>query len=263
MFAEFRSRYPTGCLVSKMLEFTQGQYVVSVTVEQEGLVLATGLAAADTLEEAEDRARLRALEAFGLLEIDYDGSVTLLGEDQPKQISGAPSAQPLLTESRPKPPAKKSPDDRATLPQPKKSEPAKVSAASSESAAAIPALDGEIPALDFAPIALPEPSPPPALNIPQAKQPQSPPESRSTPTPEKIPASAASAANTSTDLPVDLSDAIAQITALMRQVGWDTNQGRAYLQSTYGKRSRAELTDQELMQFLGHLQTLVQKDLDF
>ena len=62
---------------------------------------------------------------------------------------------------------------------------------------------------------------------------------------------------------MDLSDAIAQIGLLMEQVGWDKKQGVAYLQETYGKRTRAELTDQELMTFLGHLQTLVQKDLDF
>ena len=63
MFAEFRAQYPTGALVSQMLEFTQGQYVVSVAVQLEGEILATGMAAATTLEEAEDR---------GLLELEMD-----------------------------------------------------------------------------------------------------------------------------------------------------------------------------------------------
>ena len=98
MFAEFRARYPTGSLVSQMLEFAQGQYVVSVAVRQEGEVLATGMAAAATLEEAEDRARIRALEAFGLVEIEYDGTVHLLGESTGiAQLSGTSSSQPLLS----------------------------------------------------------------------------------------------------------------------------------------------------------------------
>ncbi|MEM9245616.1 MAG: hypothetical protein AAGA67_07750, partial [Cyanobacteria bacterium P01_F01_bin.153] len=94
----------------------------------------------------------------------------------------------------------------------------------------------ETPELDFEPIASPIPPSQSASSTPAPSAPE---------------------------LPVDLSDAIAQIDLLMGQVGWDKKQGVAYLQETYGKRTRAELTDQELMRFLGHLQTLVQKDLDF
>ena len=106
MFAEFRAQYPKGALVSQMLEFTQGQYVVSVAVQLEGEVLATGMATATTLEEAEDRARIRALEAFGLVEIDYDGTVHLIGDsDRPDtaQLSSTTPTQALLTASTPTP----------------------------------------------------------------------------------------------------------------------------------------------------------------
>ncbi|MGD1849870.1 MAG: hypothetical protein ACFCBU_04465 [Cyanophyceae cyanobacterium] len=260
MFAEFRSRSPTGCLVSKMLEFTQGQYVVSVAVEQDGQVLATGMAAADTLEEAEDRARVRALEAFGLVAIDYDGSVTLLGGDSSSalpsnalpsnnrpiaQLAGTASAEPPLTETIPRaeateviaetaevkePPKTASPSPQSSVNPPAPTTPSSSPPASKKSAPKKAAPD--IPGLDFADPP-PAPSPEPPAPSPKA------------------------------ELPVDLSDAIAQIGLLMEQVGWDKKQGVAYLQETYGKRTRAELTDQELMTFLGHLQTLVQKDLDF
>ncbi|MGD1938636.1 MAG: hypothetical protein ACFCA4_13950 [Cyanophyceae cyanobacterium] len=261
MFAEFRSRYPTGCLVSKMLEFTQGQYVVTVAVEQEGQVLATGMAAADTLEEAEDRARVRALEAFGLVEIDYDGSVTLLGDSPPNalpsnnrpiaQLSGTASTQPLLAETVPSIEAAEStPETTPEKPEtkeysstkPKVKSPAGKSSQPSPIKKPISDVQAtEIPELDFEPIASPVSSSPSASATPASATP----------------------APSAPELPADLSDAIAQIDLLMGQVGWDKKQGVAYLQEAYGKRTRAELTDQELMGFLGHLQTLVQKDLDF
>ena len=59
--------------------------------------------------------------------------------------------------------------------------------------------------------------------------------------------------NTST-LPVDLSDVIAQTDVELRRLGWTSVQGREYLEKTYGKRSRTQLTDEELMSFLLYLE---------
>ncbi len=36
--------------------------------------------------------------------------------------------------------------------------------------------------------------------------------------------------------------------------GWTSEQGREYLERTYGKRSRHQLTDEELMSFLLYLE---------
>ena len=52
---------------------------------------------------------------------------------------------------------------------------------------------------------------------------------------------------------VDRSDEIAQIDVEMRRLGWTKVQGRTHLQDTYGKRSRQQLTDQELLSFLEFL----------
>ncbi|WP_205879035.1 hypothetical protein [Leptolyngbya sp. BC1307] len=55
-------------------------------------------------------------------------------------------------------------------------------------------------------------------------------------------------------LPVDLSDVIAQTDVELRRLGWTSVQGREYLEKTYGKRSRTQLTDEELMSFLLYLE---------
>jgi len=45
-------------------------------------------------------------------------------------------------------------------------------------------------------------------------------------------------------------------TSEMTRLGWDVHQGREYLQLTYACRSRKELSEHHLRDFLGHLQSL-------
>ena len=69
---------------------------------------------------------------------------------------------------------------------------------------------------------------------------------------------------TPVDLGLDLADAIAQIGGEIDRIGWTKKQGSGYLQDTYGKRTRAELTESELFAFLAYLKSLpakVQPDL--
>lgn len=54
--------------------------------------------------------------------------------------------------------------------------------------------------------------------------------------------------------PVDLSDVMAQTSVELTRLGWTSEQGREYLERTYGRRSRHQLTDEELMSFLLHLE---------
>ncbi|WP_190802865.1 hypothetical protein [Leptolyngbya sp. FACHB-261] len=53
--------------------------------------------------------------------------------------------------------------------------------------------------------------------------------------------------------PVDLSSAMAQIDVEIVRLGWDANIGSRHLQLTYGKKSRKQLTDDELLDFLSYL----------
>jgi len=55
----------------------------------------------------------------------------------------------------------------------------------------------------------------------------------------------------------DRSEEIAKIGLEMKRLGWTTEQGRNYLKRTYGKRSRQELDDSELIDFLRYLEAQV------
>ncbi|MEB3314180.1 MAG: hypothetical protein VKL98_08545 [Cyanobacteriota bacterium] len=55
--------------------------------------------------------------------------------------------------------------------------------------------------------------------------------------------------------PIDLSDIIAQTDVELQRLGWDTHQGREFLERSYGKRSRHDLSDEELLAFLLYLET--------
>ena len=56
--------------------------------------------------------------------------------------------------------------------------------------------------------------------------------------------------------PIDLSDVIAQTDVEMERLGWTPQQGREYLIQTYGKRGRTLLTEEELLDFLQHLESI-------
>ncbi len=63
MLNKFRKIYPKGSIVSQLIKIDRDKYIVRASVEVEGRTLATGLASAQTIEEAENRARVRALAA--------------------------------------------------------------------------------------------------------------------------------------------------------------------------------------------------------
>lgn len=66
MFHKFRIRYPKGGLTSELIKIDAGQYLVQASIIVEGITLATGLAAAASIEVAEDQARNRALALLAL-----------------------------------------------------------------------------------------------------------------------------------------------------------------------------------------------------
>ncbi|MFN9856958.1 MAG: hypothetical protein ACK556_02350, partial [Pseudanabaena sp.] len=56
--------------------------------------------------------------------------------------------------------------------------------------------------------------------------------------------------------PIDLSDAISKIDVEMDRLNWTKPQGRDYLVRTFDKKSRQQLTNDELLQFLSYLKSL-------
>lgn len=66
MLAQFQARYPQSSLISDLLTIYQGKFVVRVSAQVEGVTRATGMAAAETLELAEDKARERAIAVLAI-----------------------------------------------------------------------------------------------------------------------------------------------------------------------------------------------------
>ncbi len=218
LWNQFRTRYPTGGLTADLVHSREGEYVVRAAIQVDGVVLATGLAAGDRPELAEDRARVRALEVIGI----YPSLPLSELAASPAPVTPLPSVPPPLPFPSPSRPI-------APL-QPV------------ETGTARPLSNGVAAAAEAPTVTeLPKPKP--------------------VPKPEREPVATSNAAAPPTvaiaSIPsIDLSDAIAQTDVEIRRLGWTAKQGQEYLQTTYGKKSRQQLTDDELLDFLYYLQSL-------
>lgn len=320
--AQLQARYPNASLVAEFVTVHQERLVVRALVQVGGIPLATGMAAATDIEQAEDRAKIRALTALGI------GGFTTSTPPQSSAYS-IPTVSSLPTPNLSPTPSFSS----ANLAPP------------DSSIAATP--PGDVPhlATNPSPVVAPDPSlPDPSLNVtnsasfsdsfaagsqtessnlessnpessnlesdraeyelsyePETDQsdryepevdlhaeasPLSEPGSLSleaieppsqTSSPVKKAASAAEPTKPattgkgkttkrkpeSTEIAPstagenDRSEEIAKIGLEMKRLGWTTEQGRNYLKRTYGKRSRQELDDSELIDFLRYLEAQI------
>ncbi|MBW4551470.1 MAG: hypothetical protein KME35_10220 [Aphanocapsa sp. GSE-SYN-MK-11-07L] len=246
MFSQFQSRYPAGSLTSELLQIHEGSFVVRVTLQVGGAALATGMAAASTIEEAEDQARLRALGVLGIYPSgsSYQTQAQLMAADE--DFSSDPPAR--LNPAR----------NRAST----------FRAARDQQAQPDQQAEWEFPSTNFEPELddhLFRPAEPPGSNggrqgLPKhsldpseiAAQESAQPEKRK---PARDRSSAAKPMMATPEpAPLDLSDIIAQTSVELKRLGWNESQGRSHLQRAYGKRSRQQLTDDELLDFLQYLQ---------
>ena len=69
MLEQFQKVYPQGRLISELVTIYHGKFIVRTLIQMGGEILASGLAAGDTVEMAEDLARVRSLENLGLSDI--------------------------------------------------------------------------------------------------------------------------------------------------------------------------------------------------
>lgn len=96
MIDRFRTLYPQGSLIGELVKIDCGKYIVRALIQVDGVTLATGLAAADRLEVAEDRARQRALE---LLDLDSGATNFTKSKQAPSFHDGVPSTRSLESET--------------------------------------------------------------------------------------------------------------------------------------------------------------------
>lgn len=231
MFAQFHSRYPAGSLVSELLQIYDGNFVVRTLIQVGGVTLASGFAAATVIEEAEDHARIRALAVLGITPEPYESQVKLLDHD-------AKLDQAQLSPARAMGLSDHYPDNRGhrqAYGNPSWEE---------EAASEEEFLAAYRPPLEMSsPVAHPNPSQSrrrPEIGPPLGRG------GRNSPKSSPLPGL--------DDGPLDLSDIIAQTSVEMKRLGWTDSHGRTYLQRTYNKRSRQQLTDEELLDFLHYLQ---------
>ncbi|NJO41904.1 MAG: hypothetical protein HC769_04650 [Cyanobacteria bacterium CRU_2_1] len=294
LLTQFQARFPTASLVTELLTIHQGNYVIRALVQLGGTTLATGMATASDIEQAEDRAKVRALETLGLgtpttltshlssQSLSYPLPDLLVGDyanSTEIASSSPPSRSALLTDPTVASSLLNIPESPEILAeQPDPSPPFNQSSTFTDFSHYSNSIQSETsetsdlqpmetemhpPDIDLTTItpslsldtAEPEPDLPPLNDY--SSPPTTPPTKTNTPSKEKstkrkTDASEKSGASSAGD---DRSGEIARITVEMKRLSWTTEQGRNYLKRTYGKRSRQELSDDELIDFLRYLES--------
>ncbi|MBR8840256.1 MAG: hypothetical protein DSM106950_41270 [Stigonema ocellatum SAG 48.90 = DSM 106950] len=253
MLAQFQSLYPQGSLISELVQIYHGKYIVRASVQIEGVTRATGMAAAETLEDAEDQARSRALMVLGItntppLSVAFSLEPTVPLNPNPTLVTTSG-----LTESSGYSPAINSfPQTQATTFTPS-------NANSLDLGQRFPVISQQEAELE-----------PPMENwgmmsdtlseennlLPRVSTSNVTPFApRSYNPPEDLPTKDTTGKKKKKSEPVDLSDVIAKTDVHIERLGWTKEYGRDYLKKTYGKLGRTLLTEDELLDFLRYLES--------
>ena len=268
---KFRAQYPEGCLSADLVSVYDGQYIVRAVVSNGGVPLATGLAASVDVQIAEDKARDRAIALLCLqvegVQVEGVQAEGIQAEGIQANVIQIKSTQ---TDDQPKAASAEIFESNGIQANGIQANGAQTNGAQTNGHQQI---ELEAALLTETPTAL-SPAPLPALELVSADEPEEdavslePPDAELDPSDDSGPPleamaeelsqpSAATIAleNFSTSPnPVDLSDVIAQTDVELTRLGWSNAQGREYLEKTYGKRSRQQLTDEELLGFLLYLE---------
>jgi hypothetical protein len=292
LLIQLRAHHPTGCLVAELVQGVEGSYIVRALVQVEGTTIASAMAGAGTIETAEDQARSRVLAVLGIAPLNLEAAVphtitvpnTVPAAMRLPEIAmpaesvavGEPTMEP---EAKPEPTTTKATRSKARKTTVEKVEPvvttepvvATEPVVTTEPVIELEPMIALEPVVEAAVVAAPEPAA--VLDVP--RPPSFVEESveitggdeeieyeftfEGDDEPEVEAAATAVAATVVEEPVMDLSDAIMQIGAEIDRIGWTKKQGSSYLQETYGKRTRVELTQAELMSFLNYLKSLPAK----
>ena len=218
LFTQFRHQYANGGLTTELLTTHAEQYLVKATVTIGEQTVATAMAADSNLAAADDQAKVRVL--------------AMLGFDQSTEMVPQKPATPAFETEQP---TAKTESASPAVPE------SAINSAVAEALEVEPMLDG--------------PSETDEDDMGRPIDSIMPDEA---PAPSEVPPSSLAAAaiqNFDDSNPVDLSDIIAQTDVEMARLGWSNVQGRQHLEKTFNKRSRQQLTDEELLTFLLYLES--------
>ncbi|HEY9845060.1 MAG TPA: hypothetical protein V6D03_02585 [Candidatus Caenarcaniphilales bacterium] len=262
MFSQLQTRYPTASLVSELLQVQDGNFVVRAVVQVNGVPLASAMAAASSVEQAEDQARIRVLAVLGL-HATYELQPDLLLDSSSKSQTTLARLEPTADSFTPAEPSAALPSQTQPPAPPIAAENHLPDWSFSPATAPVPSVPSRILAdTDLLPLTDASPLPEPATEPQLALEPLAVAQNQrlAHPVPEiqngkaAIQPLQAAAQPDLLSAPVDLSDIIAQTSVELKRLKWSNAEGRSYLQRTYGKRSRQELTDEQLLEFLHYLQ---------
>ncbi|NJM72059.1 MAG: hypothetical protein HC862_18770 [Scytonema sp. RU_4_4] len=267
MLAQFQSKYPQGSLISELVQIYHGKYIVRASVQIDGVTRATGMAAAEILEEAEDRARNRALVVLGM---STSSDSVVISPEPVKPVQSTLTTTSRLNESAYSPALNTFPQTEV-IPTPPlvSSEVDKNETTNQDITERFSTTDKqETQFFDTSLKKLEKLEKLENLGMMSGNQVENntiPDIAPSNVTPfvsrnyssslEDVPTQTATARKKKKSEPVDQSDDIAKIGVEMQRLGWTTEQGRDYLIKTYAKRSRHLLTDEELHDFLRYLES--------
>lgn len=277
MFAQFRVRYPTGSLISELLTIYNGKFVVRALVQIDGVTKATGMAIADSIELAEDQARIRALELMGI-HLSWGQSETT---DRP--VSPEYSKPSLFSSEKPETPhlgqgttdptwsnhanldtsfserTTHSIDKPTTYPAKSDSEVTGDSEETSDSPFSERRTNRFLETPKLTPInSFANESEPPVTfsNVTPIASRRHDQEMTIAPPPKLEPEISDQSTEIIEDTnPDDFSDLIARTNVQIKRLGWTKKQGSDHLLRTYGKKTRQELKKEELEDFLEYLET--------
>ncbi|NJO95904.1 MAG: hypothetical protein HC764_07610 [Pleurocapsa sp. CRU_1_2] len=251
--AKFRHKYPQGSLVSELVEIDRGIYIVKALVQIDNLILATALAGASTVEAAEDAAKERAI-------------ATLFLDRQPNINSFSPQPETAKVEAQP---ANLSVNSEMKPEGTNNHKIVNFSKPQAESATQSQNLISETitsPTVIEEPLQLPQPKPDLSAQVPVVNS-DHPTETNlfgdtfsaeiptiSTVEDDKIDVLTS---QSSPELEAMDFNEIKQKTDIeIKRLSWTKDQGKEFLMSHYGKRSRLHLTDEQLLEFLRYLEKL-------
>ena len=256
-FAHFRDRHPhssfTSVLESGPTGSASGQaeYIVRATISLEGRPLVSSLAAAPSLEEAEDLARLRNLALAEAIITTGSNIGTAAPVSSGIPFSAPPRAGSMASSAPPQTAMDYGSDDGlgdtlinlgplagpegSGLDEKALAEDNKSTAAKSNKPKPKPKpkKSAAVPATTHTAVEASSDGPAPDANAVEAE---------TQPTQEFV---------------ADWSEDLAQISVELKRLNWDSKQEQEYLERTFNKSSRDDIIDHgELMDYLGYLQAL-------
>ncbi|BAB73196.1 hypothetical protein ACN23B_06195 [Anabaena sp. FACHB-709] len=269
MLAQFQSLYPNGSLISELVQIFQGKYIVRASVQIEGITRATGMAAAETVEAAEDQARNRALTVLGITDTPQASiapSPKLISQVQANPISHESTYTSIQNEDFGKNSWSVTNNNDQSKDALNNTSVKTATSNGSKTEKPLPDFNQKLPDInyyepeleppieDLSPLTAQQPEIPTITEVVNSNVTPFTPRSYS-PQENVTSISGGTGKKKKKAEPVDLSDVIAKTDVELQRLGWTPEQGREYLIKTYGKRGRTLLTEDELHSFLKHLES--------